>query len=196
MNRFVSRAALALLAVGAIVPTARAEQITYTEEGIFSGIYGGSTFTDLLVSISATADTADVQMIAPGVFAVDVTHKTKVTVENSGIGTELVIGEAVSVFDIQADMTAGFIFGGGEEVGTIGPEFASYDLSTAIGPVTGTAVNFGLDFFTNFGRLRLTKGTAPTTFTESCACRRGEHLGYGERAYGSARQPSVVTGAA
>jgi hypothetical protein len=137
------------------------------EEGIFSGIYGGSTFTDLLVSISATADTADVQMIAPGVFAVDVTHKTKVTVEN--FGTELVVGEAVSVFDIQADITAGFIFGGGEEVGTIGPEFASYDLSTAIGSVTGTAVNFGLEFFTDLGRLRLTRGTAPTTFTATTA---------------------------
>ena len=167
MKQFVSLAACATLALLVFAPMARAEPITYTVEGIFSGTYGATPFTNLLVSISATADTADVDLIAPGVFAVDVTDTTKVTVEY--FGTEFVLGEVVSVFDIQPDMTAGFVFGGGEQVGTIRPEFASYDLSTAIGPVTGTAHNFGQVFFTTLGALRLTRGTAPTTFTAMTA---------------------------
>jgi hypothetical protein len=160
-RRFVPAVALAL---AILTPDgAAAASITYTESGIFSGTYGGFNFTDLPITITGTADTADVLMSAPGIFAVDVTPTATVT--DPVFGTFHVIGAVVTVFDIQADMMAGFLTGDGAEIGTIAPEFAGYDLRTSIGLVSGDAFNIVQTFFTDFNPLRLDSASGPTIFT-------------------------------
>src|SRR3954467_13988846 len=87
-----------LLVVG--VGAAHAAPITYTETGIFSGRLGSFDFVDAAITFTAMADTADVGQNSSGFFAVDVTHRTTVTMGSFGT---FPVYDSVSVFDIQAD---------------------------------------------------------------------------------------------
>jgi len=125
--------ALVLLILGA--GRATAEMITYTMTLTASGSLGGASFNDALITITETSDTSNVRLLGPRIFINDGT--TMFTVAGVGGGTfNDLVGAAVrGSIDY-----AGF---GDSTAGTSlyieNTAFSSYDLSSSIGPLTGTA---------------------------------------------------------
>ncbi len=150
---FVGIAGL-VLTLGAVTP-ARAELITYTFSGTGSGSLGSQSFTDTLFTITSTADTSQVTNSSPGIFRVpDLT--ANVTVSGIGTGTFTITTINVSnqnvsrvgISDPNQNMAILFVDN---------PAVATYDLTTAIGPLTGpTAFNPGATFATTAGDFSLT----------------------------------------
>jgi hypothetical protein len=127
--------------------TVKASPVVYTLSGTGTGSLGGVPFSDVAFSITSTADTAN---IAEGlVFEVpDITA----TVFVSGLGTATftiptqtfdnhftgIVGinapnQVIDIFDIS------------------NPAFSSYDLSSSLGPVAGTASASPIAFETTVG---------------------------------------------
>lgn len=152
-----------LLAAG----LARATPIVYTESATVSGSLGGTPFTNVLITITLTGDTANITGTAPSfrnagtaIFSV------------SGIGSGTFTDSMVA-FDVQnqgpgmagiTDLTKGDVF-----MGTFSSAFATYALSTSIGPLTGgVAENQGVSFPTTDGALILNSSTS-STFTAAAS---------------------------
>jgi PEP-CTERM motif len=143
---------------------ADASLITYTETDTASGSLGGTPFTDALVTIVFTGDTADVTG-GGGVFFNEV---GTVTVTVAGLGTatftdsmEINANQSIipSFVGIGDNTVAGTI------LGTESAGLSSYDLMTSIGPVSGIAVlNPGHHTFnTTSGDFTLTSDVAGTS---------------------------------
>lgn len=140
--------------------------ITYTEQVVASGTLGTATFTDALITIGLSGDTGNVtggsgfftNMV--GTFTVDI----------SGVG-EAVFTDSMEVFVNQAfsPPAAGFgdISTGGSVLDTFNSVFASYDLTTPIGPISGGSfIRPDLSFGTTLGALNITSA-GDSTFTAS-----------------------------
>ena len=121
-------AAFLLLATGAVSTPASAILITYTQTAVVSGSLNGTAFTDNVLTLTMTGDTSNIipayLLFAPLTF----------TLSGGGSGVftdETFVRSEGNGFADFTDNTALFpvtlIFA---------PEFASYDLSTAFGPVT------------------------------------------------------------
>ena len=123
---------------------AGAAPITYTETATATGTLGGTAFTNSQVTVSFAGDTSGITSIAPGVL-INPAGITTVTV--AGLGTATLTGGAAAADD-QAFGGAGIGAEGSgpPSTGQVGPPlilgtnaaaFTTYDLTTAIGPVTG-----------------------------------------------------------
>jgi len=164
-------AAVAVLFCGA--RQANADGITYTESGTASGTIGAASFTNALVTITFVGDTSNVTSLGPGLFI-------------NGVETVTASGSinGVGAFTF-TDSLAAFV----NQFGTSGPTagisdltvndildtinssvFATYDLTTAIGPVTGTSLlNPGSSYGTSDGNLTFSEMSANSTFTATTA---------------------------
>jgi hypothetical protein len=116
--------------------------ITYTEIFTASGTLGTHTFTDAMVTITGTGDTAN----ASG--GVNVLTTASVSVAGiSGTGT---FNDSIAAFatgNNKQGGTAGFAdvtSGGMSIVVTANTAFASYDLTTSIGPVSGSNLDISI----------------------------------------------------
>lgn len=151
-----------LLVSGAM---ASAGVITYTETVTATGTFEGTPFTDQTVTLSETADTSGIT----GAGTYELIGPTTVTV--SGIGTATFLDQFF-VFSCQECSDGGF-FDSTLEVNVLfndNPAFATYDLSTPIGPLTGTASIDETDTFsTTGGDFALTSGDLNATFQASGA---------------------------
>lgn len=148
--------------------SAFAGPITYTESATGSGMLGNSSFTDALITLSFTGNTANVTCdtglcindAGPGVVSLTV----------AGLGTATFLDD-VLVFDNQGVAVAGFLDAtvALDILDTHNPAFATYDLTTAIGPLTGSSIiNSGTDFFTTDGTFVINSaGDATFTATTS-----------------------------
>ena len=174
-NSLMLRATRILSAIGATcicllphgVGMALADPITYTETATISGSVDGTSFTNDLLTLTATGDTTDVTDLN-GVFSqiLSVTF----SLSGGGNGTFTNTTEVVSNPGAIGGSDAGFsdlgvnlaiLFTGNAAFGGN----PGYGLSSAIGPITGTAnFNSGQEFPTTDGELIiLTSGDA--TFT-------------------------------
>ncbi|MBZ5678369.1 MAG: PEP-CTERM sorting domain-containing protein [Acidobacteriia bacterium] len=164
-----------------------AAPITYIESGLASGTIGGSTFTNALVQVTVTGDTANVVPIFGGFVFANVSSATTVFI--TGIGTATVTDpNAVYSVPTPVAIDTGFPVLPYVVIGTLDspPALESftgigaqgdnallgYDLTTAIGPITGSpgGVGYptGLFVNTNLGHLSFTANITPTaqgTFT-------------------------------
>jgi hypothetical protein len=156
MKRLAFLAVVACLCGCALPRTGRAGMITYTETATGSGSLGTHNFTDAMVTITGTGDTANITSPFSGTFELSITT-VKVTV--AGIGTAT-FTDSVEVADTQHASIAGFIdiTHPRDILGTNNSIFATYDLKTAIGPVSGPAdaSGVGIDFPTTLGNFVLT----------------------------------------
>jgi hypothetical protein len=130
----------------------------YTFTGTGSGSFGADQFSDASFSITSIADTGNIQETS-GIFKVP---DSVATVWVSGLGS--------------ATFTVPTINVGNTVVGRVGisgsimailfngdPAFASYDLSSPIGPVTGIPIfNPGLGFSTTSGNFLFTSVSSVT----------------------------------
>ena len=154
-------AAFLLLATGAVSTPASAILITYTQTAVVSGSLNGTAFTDNVLTLTMTGDTSNIipefQLYAPLAFTLSGGGSGVFTGETS-INLQQVGQAGLVVFLVATDFT--FIDA---------PEFATYDLSTAFGPVTSEdAFVYGVPLPTSAGDLILdpfTIGTATFTAT-------------------------------
>ena len=116
---------------------AQAGQITYTIQGTGSGTLGTNLFTDALVSLVMVGDTGNV-ILDGGIYK----NSGTVTLNVAGLGSATVTDVAF-VFDNQGYAPGAVGFGsdttGGSILDTIDSAFGTYDLTTAIGPITNTS---------------------------------------------------------
>lgn len=132
------------LGVMALVGVANAVPITFTHIGVGSGTIGSNSFTDAGFTITDTGDTAargdctDLTISPPGscFFINDISASIAI----SGLGTFSIFTPTRTFVD-QDLQTVGFSLAGigGQDIfiGPDSPSFATYDLTTAIGPITG-----------------------------------------------------------
>jgi hypothetical protein len=147
--RFAFRLAIPAI-LAAIALAAHADTVTYTESVTASGTLGKENFTSALVTITGSAV---------------VTPDSQVTV--AGIGTFLLTG-TIDFFDNNSVGVAG-VTDVVDIVDTVNTVFDTYNLQTAIGPITGSFLgNLGTNFSTSGGGLVLTSaGDSTFQATES-----------------------------
>lgn len=159
-------AALAMLLGG--VGQLQAEPITYTDSAIATGTLGSNSFTNALVTITFTGNTANVT--GGGGFFTNTVGTVTVTV--AGIGTAT-FTDSMDAFVNQtySPPAAGIsdLTQAGSVLDTLNAIFASYNLSTSIGPITGDSfIRPDLTFGTTSGGLNL-RSAGNSTFTASIA---------------------------
>lgn len=138
-----------VLAVAAVVllgsvTQIQASPITYTLSSAVSGTLGGSSFTDALVTVTLTGDTANVKP-GPAPFTDVVVNSGSATVDVSGIGTAT-FTDAIEVVDTLTDTVllgapVVLILDGTTGTGILletGSTFTTYNLRSSFGPLSGT----------------------------------------------------------
>ena len=149
--------AIAIVAVLAFGSTAAfAGTITYTESATATGTIGGVAYTDALVTLTLVGDTANVT--GGSGFFTNAVGTFMLSIAGVGSGT---FTDSMYVFDNQGAVAAGFADAtvGGSVLDTFDTAFGTYDLKSAIGPITNT----------NFIRPDLTYGTTLGAFTIASA---------------------------
>lgn len=137
--------------------------ITYTEQAVASGSLDGVAFTDAAVVLTMTNDTANVTGSAP-VF----TNFGTSTVSVAG-GAPETFTNTTHVFSNQGVTTVGFTEAL-DILDDVNASFATYDLTTAIGPIVGTPLfDTGHSFDTNSGAFILSSVSGNVTFTATLA---------------------------
>jgi len=143
---------------------ASAEPITFTVSSVASGTLGGTNFTNSLVTITATADTSSVTNPNPGFYDVDATFSGTV----AGLGS-FTFTDAGDVFSNENTGTAGTTGIATDNdafdiLDVYAPlAFDSYNLQSAIGPVTGyAAYNPNTPFATSAGNFDISSAVTAT----------------------------------
>jgi hypothetical protein len=157
MKRLSCLAVVACLGICALGGTARADLITYTETATVTGSLGGTSFTNALVTITGTGDTAKVTGSSP-IFTNPVT--ATLTVHGIGPGGSDVTTTFTDTIQVADNQKIGFgnpAAGFGDLtsnlalVFTNNSVFQTYDLKTSIAPQSGAQDTGGGSFSTNLG---------------------------------------------
>jgi hypothetical protein len=127
----------ALLMLTSVASLCKADPITYVEEFTASGILDGTDFTAATVALTLVGDTAVVT--GSGTAADPFTNTIETaTVDVAGLGADT-FTDSMEVQDdridnelVLNDLTSGF-----GVLLMVAPAFASYDLTTNLGPVSG-----------------------------------------------------------
>ena len=141
---------------------ANAALVTYTEQATGSGTFGGYGFTDVLVTITFTGDTANI-MGSSGFYNNIV---GTATVNVFGF-TPATFTDTMEVFDNQGALAAGIAdYNVGSVLDTYDNAFATYDLMTSIGPISNNPFyRPDITFPTDRGGFNLTSVDGNSTFT-------------------------------
>jgi hypothetical protein len=141
-----------------------AATITYTEQAVVSGQLGNNFFNNSLVTLTLVGDTANVT--GSGGFFQNVLGTFTVNVASVGTAT---FTDPMEVFDNQGAAAAGFgdLTLAGSVLDTFDGAFATYDLTTAIGPITNAPfIRTDLSFPTTLGGFNI-QSAGNSTFTAS-----------------------------
>jgi len=155
------------IAGSAAITSASDSPITYTDSDIASGTLGTATFTNALVKVSFVSDTSTIFMPAPGFWETN-TGTAMVTI--AGLGTAT-FTDAMYAFDNQGAIAAGIadsscIGCAASVLDTFNPVFATYDLKSAIGPISGPVFfRADLSYGTTLGLLHFSDAGPTSTFT-------------------------------
>jgi hypothetical protein len=165
MKRMALLGIVSCLCACALPGTGRAGSITYTEQFLGFGKLDGQTFVNELVTISGSGDTLKIGGVPPFLQ----NQLGTVTVHVNQVGTDTLVDPFV-VFANQATQIAGFTDTsmGIDIMNTSAPDFATYDLTTPIGPVSGPPALNVFDPFatTSGGTFQLFQpGTLSSSFT-------------------------------
>ena len=163
MKKWILFAVVALLLTGR--EEASAGPITYTEQFVGSGSLNGVSFTNAQVTITAPGDTSTVVNLGGGLFD-NIVGTTTLNVSGFGPAT---FTDTIAVFDNHADSRAGFADTMSVDImNTANAAFASYDLTTSIGPLSGSpAFNPNTFFPTTLGNFNVNSVSGDSTFTAS-----------------------------
>jgi hypothetical protein len=155
---------LLLIATGALSTHASASVVVYTETADITGSLNGVAFTDKTLTLTMTADTSSIAgsgqiftLIAPLDFTL------------SGVGSGVFTDEVQAVAN-QRRPLAGFGDNTNNEglLFTLNAAFATYDLSTSVGPLSGEAIiNSGTSFGTSGGAFVINSVSGDATFAAS-----------------------------
>jgi PEP-CTERM motif len=166
-NRIVPAAVLGIASIFMAASPSFGAQVTYTIEATASGSLGGIAFTDVTVVLMMNNNTTNVTNSAPGDFG----NVGTATVSVGG-GPAVTFTDSIQVFSTQSVTTVGFddLSVGDDILDDFSASFATYDLTTSIGPVVGSSeINPESSFATTGGVLVLTTagdatftGAAPT----------------------------------
>jgi hypothetical protein len=154
-------AVLTLLLTG--VKQAQAIDLTYSVVGTGTGSLGATNFTNALVTVSFTGNTVDV--MGSGGFFSNTVGTATVTV--TGIGTAT-FTDAMEAFVNQGMIAAGVVdlTLSGSVFDTFNAAFATYDLRTPLGPLSGAPfIRPDLTFPTTLGGFHLASIAGNSTFT-------------------------------
>jgi hypothetical protein len=156
---------LGVLVALAATGSTRAAVITYTETATGSGTFHGIAFTNALITLVGTGDTANITNPNSGLFLENLSTAT-VTVDNLGTGT---FTGVIHVFSNQGQTNGGLSTSSNNDIlDTINAAFASYALATSFGPVSGsTLINSGSTYATTLGNFSITSITGNGTFSAS-----------------------------
>jgi PEP-CTERM motif len=162
-NRIVPAVALGIASIFMAASPSFGAPITYTEQATASGTLNGTPFTDATVLLTMNNNTTNVTNGPPGLFF----NQGTVTLSIGG-GPAVTFTDPTHVFSNQ-NSPAGVGFedvGSSEDIlDTLSASFATYDLTTSIGPIVGSSViNAGISFPTTGGALVLTSA-GDATFT-------------------------------
>jgi hypothetical protein len=143
------------------VANAKAVPITYTEFATVSGTLNGVSFpSGEVLTLTGTGDTTNVVNVVANVFVNDpvTTASFTLSVSVGGVGSGT-FTDSISVF-VSQNNSAGFSDDNAISIileTLSNTAFASYVLSTSIGPITGTSdITSGQSFSTSAGALILT----------------------------------------
>jgi hypothetical protein len=147
----------------ALSPTpTHSRPFSYSETAPISGSLGGVSFSDSLLTLTASGDTTNIDNFARGVVRILLPISFSVAGIGSGTftnATEVVSNSGVpdaGFSDLGVNLAILF---------TSNPAFSTYSLATPIGPITGTALfNLGQLFPTTAGPLEFTTA-GNATFT-------------------------------
>ena len=151
----VRKSILAVAMYIAMASPSHAAFITYNISGTGSGTLGSTVFNGAAFTITATADTSQVTSPLANVFAVtDIS--ASITIANLGpasfSSTMIVDNQSSSIAGIST--TASGTPPLAAILGVSNAAFATYDLKTSIGPLSGTPVfNSGFVYSTSQGNL-------------------------------------------
>lgn len=166
IDTMMKRATLILATVALMLCNAalvQAGTITYTEQATATGTLGASAFNSALVTITFVGDTTNV--VCAGGFCNVVVGTATLNV--AGIGTATFITDTYQAFDNQGSIAAGIADWslGASILDTYDSVFASYDLMSAIGPVTDTSfIRPDVTFATDLGGFNM-QSAGNSTFT-------------------------------
>ena len=138
--------------------------ITYSDQVVASGTLGLTAFTNALVIVTLVGDTGNVVSSPPSVY-----NAGTATVNVAGIG----VATFLDTFAVYVDTSnipakagiADFALQNGSLVDTENTAFASYDLRSAIGPISGYMFLSSATDPTTLGDLHLTSVNGDSTFT-------------------------------
>lgn len=115
---------------------ARADVLTYTYSGNFSGVLGGTTFTNASTTFTETANTSGLVPVFSGVL-----NPGTVSVNVAGVGTATFLSSTAGAFTEPlggVQLVAIFDPNSGFGLGLENPTIPlGYGLTTALGPVSG-----------------------------------------------------------
>jgi hypothetical protein len=164
--------ATATVAVFGSVTPVQAAAITYTEIVTGSGTLGGTPFTDALVTVTLTGDTTTVLGGTPfnlcnvSCFA----NQGTATVSVAGVGTGTITDpmvvwdnpslgiNSITIYDINPANLGAVLY-------INNSAFATYDLTTTIGPIVGPPGLFVHVYPTTVGDFTLTSTSGNATFS-------------------------------
>jgi len=153
----------------AIAGTTFAALITFTFNGTGSGTVDGAPFTNADYTITLIGDTTAITNPSPGTFQLD----TTATIVIGGIGTATVT-ELPGIFVSQNGSVLGFQCWGGTDVLDLDDAaFATYDLATPLGPISGlhaAALAQFKNVASTLGPITLSS-SGPVTFQASLAAK-------------------------
>jgi hypothetical protein len=151
---------LGLLVLGTMA--SQATPISYFNQVVASGTLGATSFTNALVTVRFDSDTANVTG-GSGFFSDGV---GTATLTIAGVGTAIFTG-SIDVFVNQGAIAAGIADEtiGGSISDTYNVALATYDLMTAIGPLSGDPfIRPDLTFGTDEGGFNMTGTSGSATF--------------------------------
>jgi len=162
LRRRLGTAMAGMVMLCVVAPAAFGAPVTYVFSGPATGTLGSTPFTNAQVTVTGTADTANIVHIDAVTPCVNLTG---VTIAIAGVGTTTATGPNF-LFDFQAGPGWGFENGtctvlGQTWLGVDNGQAATYGLATSIGPTTGTQ-DFANSTPTAAGSLTFT--SVPLTF--------------------------------
>ena len=163
INRIVPGVVLSIASIFIAASPSFGAQITYTEQATASGSLDGILFTDATVVLTMNNNTTNVTNSAPGDF-----ENVGTATVSVGGGPVLTFTDLTQVFSTQSDPAVGFEDLAVDDIlDNFTASFATYALTTSIGPIVGSgSIDPGSSFATTGGALVLTS-VGDATFTAS-----------------------------
>ena len=162
-NRIVPAVVLGIASIFIAASPSFGALITYTEQATASGSLDGISFTDAAVVLTMNNDTTNVTNSGPGDF-----ENVGTATVSVGGGPALAFTHPTQVFSTQSVPAVGFEDLAVDDIlDNFSAPFATYDLTTSIGPIVGSgAIDPGSSFATTGGAFVLTS-VGDATFTAS-----------------------------